>query len=78
MSKLVEIKVPDIGDFESVEVIEVMVAVGDTVEAGAPLFTLSANDESRFARALESLEGAWEIGDTAAGRGPLVRERITA
>ena len=58
--------------------IDLHAQLGDTVEAGAPLFTLSANDESRFSRALESLEGAWEIGDTAPGRGPLVRERITA
>ncbi|MBV0894275.1 thymidine phosphorylase [Microbacterium sp. NC79] len=58
--------------------IDLHAQVGDTVEAGAPLFTLSANDESRFSRALESLEGAWEIGDTAVVRGPLVRERITA
>ncbi|MFY3312022.1 biotin/lipoyl-containing protein, partial [Achromobacter ruhlandii] len=29
----VEIEVPDIGDFKEVEVIEVMVAVGDTIKA---------------------------------------------
>ena len=28
---LVEVKVPDIGDFESVEVIELLVKAGDTV-----------------------------------------------
>jgi pyruvate/2-oxoglutarate dehydrogenase complex dihydrolipoamide acyltransferase (E2) component len=33
MSDIVEIKVPDIGDFKDVPVIEVMIKVGDTVKA---------------------------------------------
>ena len=33
MSASTEIKVPDIGDFSDVEVIEVLVAAGDTVSA---------------------------------------------
>jgi thymidine phosphorylase len=36
---------------------------GDTVTAGQPLFTLSADEPERFARALEALDGAWAIGD---------------
>ncbi len=32
MSNTVQIKVPDIGDFKEVEVIEVLVAVGDTIK----------------------------------------------
>ncbi|GAA2181194.1 thymidine phosphorylase [Leucobacter tardus] len=51
---------------------------GDRVEAGQPLFTLSAEDAARFDRALEAVDGAWEIGDAAPERGSLVRERITA
>ncbi|UBH05798.1 thymidine phosphorylase [Leucobacter sp. Psy1] len=51
---------------------------GDRVEAGQPLFTLSAEDAARFDRALDAVDGAWEIGDAALERGPLVRERITA
>ncbi len=35
-----EIKVPDIGDFEGVEIIEVLVSAGDTVEAEDSLITL--------------------------------------
>jgi len=31
MSQLVEVKVPDIGDFDTVEVIEVLVKPGDTI-----------------------------------------------
>jgi len=37
------IRVPDIGDFENVEVIEVLVAVGDTVAAEASLVTLESD-----------------------------------
>ena len=51
---------------------------GDTVVAGQPLFTLSADEPERFDRALEAVEGAWSIGDAAewTPRGPLVAERI--
>ncbi len=38
-----EIKVPDIGDFDSVPVIEVHVAVGDTVSVEDPLVTLESD-----------------------------------
>ncbi len=53
---------------------------GDTVRAGDPLFTLSADDAARFERALEAVEGAWQIeeGGTAQTGGPLVLEKITA
>lgn len=54
---------------------------GDSVTAGQPLFTLSAEDAGRFPRALEALEGAWDIDAEAApgayARGPLVRDHIT-
>ncbi|MGJ0203010.1 thymidine phosphorylase [Leucobacter sp. gxy201] len=51
---------------------------GDTVTAGQPLFTLSADDAARFDRALEALDGAWGVGDAAVPERALVRERITA
>ncbi|KAA9135399.1 thymidine phosphorylase [Microbacterium caowuchunii] len=51
---------------------------GDRVAAGAPLFTLSAQDDARFARALDALEGSWEIGDAAPAASARVLERITA
>jgi dihydrolipoamide dehydrogenase len=38
-----EVKVPDIGDFADVPVIEIHVAPGDTVEAEAPLITLESD-----------------------------------
>jgi len=46
MTDPVEIRVPDIGDFDSVEVIEVLVAVGDQVEAEQSLITLESDKAS--------------------------------
>jgi dihydrolipoamide dehydrogenase len=43
MTTTVEIKVPDIGDFKDVEVIEVMVAPGDTINAEDLLITLESD-----------------------------------
>ena len=39
----IEVKVPDIGDFESIPVIEVLVKVGDTVEKEQSLVTLESD-----------------------------------
>ncbi|MDF2555179.1 MAG: deoA [Microbacterium sp.] len=58
--------------------IDLHVKPGDEIAAGQPLFTLSAEDGDRFARALGALDGAWEIGDTAPAASPRVLERITA
>ncbi|MES1924164.1 dihydrolipoyllysine-residue acetyltransferase [Salinisphaera sp. T31B1] len=52
----VEVKVPDIGDFDSVEVIEVLVAEGDEVEEEQPLITL------------ESDKATLEVPSSAAGK----------
>src|SRR4051812_46684667 len=43
MSQATEIKVPDIGDFKDVPVIEVFVKVGDTVKAEDPLVSLESD-----------------------------------
>ena len=56
MSNLVEVKVPDIGDFNEVEVIEVMVAVGDIIKQEQSLITV------------ESDKASMEIPSTASGR----------
>lgn len=58
--------------------IDLHVKPGDTVTAGQPLFTLLGHDDSRFERALDALEGAWEIGGQQPPVAPLVLERITA
>ncbi len=51
---------------------------GDTVVEGQPLFTLSANEPERFARALEALEASWQIGEPneLVDNGPLIADRI--
>ena len=43
MSDIVEVTLPDIGDFESVEIIEVLVKPGDRVEAEDSLITLESD-----------------------------------
>ncbi|WP_323030413.1 dihydrolipoyllysine-residue acetyltransferase [Castellaniella sp.] len=46
MSNIVEIKVPDIGDFDTVEVIEILVAVGDAIEPEQSLITVESDKAS--------------------------------
>ncbi|GAA1921069.1 thymidine phosphorylase [Nocardioides marmoribigeumensis] len=56
--------------------VEIHARPGDRVAAGAPVLTLHTDEEDRFARALESLEGGWDRGDTAPDGVPLVLDRI--
>ena len=56
MAEQIEIRVPDIGDFEDVEVVEVLVSAGDQVEVEAPLITL------------ETDKASMDIPSTAAGQ----------
>ncbi|MCC5866672.1 MAG: dihydrolipoyl dehydrogenase [Wenzhouxiangella sp.] len=56
MSKKQEIRVPDIGDFDKVPVIEILVAVGDEIEAEQSLVTL------------ESDKATMEVPASAAGK----------
>jgi pyruvate/2-oxoglutarate dehydrogenase complex dihydrolipoamide acyltransferase (E2) component len=55
MSKTIELKVPDIGDFHDVPVIEVLVKAGDRVEKDQSLVTL------------ESAKATMEVPASAAG-----------
>jgi len=55
MADLIELVVPDIGDFDEVEIIEVLVSVGDTV------------DENQDVITLESDKAAMEIPSSHAG-----------
>jgi thymidine phosphorylase len=41
---------------------------GDPVTAGQPLMELHADEPERFERALEALDGGWEIGSSAPAR----------
>src|SRR6185369_8735568 len=43
---MVEVKVPDIGDFKEVEVIELMVKVGDTIKVDQSLVTVESDKAS--------------------------------
>src|SRR5690606_1694405 len=43
MAERIEITVPDIGDFENVEIIDVLVKAGDDVEKETPLITLETD-----------------------------------
>ncbi|MDX1336002.1 MAG: biotin/lipoyl-containing protein, partial [Gammaproteobacteria bacterium] len=38
----IEVKVPDIGDFDAVEIIEVLVSAGDSIEAEDSLITVES------------------------------------
>lgn len=55
MGQLLEIRVPDIGDFDEVEVVEILVAKGDRVELEDPLVSI------------ESDKATMEIPSTASG-----------
>jgi len=59
MANLIEVRVPDIGDYKDVEVIEVAVQLGDTVAVDATLITL------------ETEKATMDVPSTAAG---VVRE----
>ena len=43
MSNTIEVKVPDIGDYKDIPIIEVLVKPGDTVKAEDPLITLESD-----------------------------------
>ncbi|MDB3945081.1 hypothetical protein N9444_04070, partial [Gammaproteobacteria bacterium] len=56
MSDPLKITIPDIGDFESVDVIEVLIVSGESVQAEDPLITL------------ESDKATMDVPSPAAGR----------
>jgi len=46
MSNVIEVKVPDIGDFSDVEIIEILVNVGDTIAAEDSLISVESDKAS--------------------------------
>lgn len=56
MAAPIQVKVPDLGDFSSVEVVEVLVAVGDLIAIDTPLLTL------------ETEKATMDVPSSAAGR----------
>ena len=59
--------------------IEIHAKPGESIIAGAPLFTLHTDDSPRFERALDALQGAVRISSTGekVDRLPLIIEKIT-
>jgi thymidine phosphorylase len=50
---------------------------GDRVTAGQPLMTLHTDTPERFERALQALEGGYEVGPEPTDRPPLIIDRIS-
>jgi pyruvate dehydrogenase E2 component (dihydrolipoamide acetyltransferase) len=76
VGKLEQVKVPDIGDFDEVDVVEVIVSEGDRVEVDDPLITLESDKASMevpspVAGVVRSL--AVEVGDKV-GEGHVIAE----
>jgi pyruvate dehydrogenase E2 component (dihydrolipoamide acetyltransferase) len=79
VAESIEVEVPDIGDFEDVEVIEVLVAAGDRVEAEDPLVTIESDKASMEipsprAGVVEVL--AVSVGDRVSEGSPLLTLRV--
>ncbi len=80
MSQAKEIRVPDIGDFDAVEIIEVLVGPGDGIEAEASLITLESDKATMevpapFDGTIESI--SVNVGDKVA-EGDLIAMAIPA
>jgi dihydrolipoamide dehydrogenase len=73
---MIEVRVPDIGDFTDVPVIELLVAVGDQVGVEDPLLTLESDKATMDVPAPEAgtvEEILVEVGDTVSEGTPIVR-----
>jgi dihydrolipoamide dehydrogenase len=81
MSDNVEIKVPDIGDFKGVDVIEVLVKPGDLVKLDDPLITLETDKASMdvpASRAGVVKEVLVKVGDKVSEGTPILHLEPTA
>ncbi len=75
MSDIVEVTLPDIGDFESVDIIEVLVKPGDRIEAEDSLITLESDKATMSIPSPYSgtvKEVMVKIGDTISQGGPIL------
>jgi dihydrolipoamide dehydrogenase len=81
MAQVVDIKVPDLGDFKSVEVIEVHVRPGDTVEPEQALITLESDKASMEVPAPAGgrvVEVLLKAGDKVSTGTPILKLEATA
>src|SRR5579872_6266885 len=75
MGSLVSIKLPDIGEFEDVEVIEVMVKPGDKVKVDDSLITIESDKASMEVPATEAgivKELKVKVGDRVSEGSPII------
>lgn len=78
---VVEVIVPDLGDFKSVDVVEVLATVGDTVAVDTPLATLEtekATMDVPSTAAGRVVEVLLRRGDKVAAGTPVVRLEVTS
>src|SRR3546814_16369800 len=76
MSNTIEVKVPDIGDFSEVEVIEVLVSEGDAIAAEQSLITVESDKASMEIPADQAgkvVSILVKIGDKVSQGTPIVR-----
>ncbi|HGX91945.1 MAG TPA: FAD-dependent oxidoreductase, partial [Candidatus Tenderia sp.] len=81
MSNIVEVKVPNIGDFDGVEVIEILVNVGDTIAEEDSLISVESDKASMeipAPRAGVVKELLVAIGDTVAEGSPILTLEVGA
>jgi dihydrolipoamide dehydrogenase len=81
MSQIIEVAVPDIGDFKDVEVIEVLVKPGDTVAKEQSLITVESDKASMeipSAAAGVVKEMRVKLGDKVSQGSPLLRLEASA
>ena len=79
MPQLIEVKIPDIGDFENVPVIDILVSSGDRVEKETPLLTLESDKATLDIPAPEAgVVGAIHvgIGDTVSEGTPILSLQV--
>src|SRR3954466_8740713 len=81
MPDVIEVRVPDIGDFTDVPVIEVLVAPGEEVVEEAPLVTLESDKATMDVPAPAAgvvQELLVKVGDTVSEGTPVLRLATTA
>ncbi|HFE37660.1 MAG TPA: dihydrolipoyl dehydrogenase [Gammaproteobacteria bacterium] len=76
MTQTIEVKVPDIGDFDAVEVIEILVSPGDVIEAEDALISVESDKASMEIPAPQAgtvKEILVSIGDSVSEGSPIIR-----